>query len=242
MQRAGVIGGALQDLFRRRCGAHVGRHVAALRRGAEDRERVQRRDLEVVGIVCVERGERFAIAARALGARALAEEVLHAGEQGALALGAALRRAFRGARCQAGEHCARGFAILLLPDRVTKGQRLAPVGQREVGRDRLRGAKRLGRVLVLETVQEEHAAHEGLLSLARARVRKLDLPEAFDARGSDLADLRSSFAGGEEEEGEREGSVGRGHALMVAGKAAGCQVRAREQLGARATQTDRMPG
>jgi len=57
---------------------------------------------------------------------------------------------------------------------VVVGQRLAPVGEREVGLDLLRGVKLLPRLFVAEAVENRDAADEVLLRLLARGGREVD--------------------------------------------------------------------
>ena len=84
----------------------------------------------------------------------------------------------------------RRVAILLAPQRMVVGHRLAPVGHGEVRIDRLHLDERLARILVLEAVQQQHRADEGLLGLGSTRVGEVDASQLLAGReqGSDTDD------------------------------------------------------
>lgn len=77
------------------------------------------------------------------------------------------------------------------------GQRLAPIGQGEVGIPCLRLLELVAGIVVLEAVQEQHAALEGLLGLRRPGVREVEAAEIDDlgARGRDKEERREETKG-----------------------------------------------
>ena len=68
---------------------------------------------------------------------------------------------------------------------MAMGQRFAPVRQHEIRIDLLGLPELLGRVLVLEAVEQEYSLAKGLLSLRRTGVREIDLAEPFDLGGGE---------------------------------------------------------
>src|SRR3989449_6029414 len=83
-----------------------------------------------------------------------------------------------GRRAEALEGCAGGAQVLLVPDRMRVGERLAPIGEGKSGIEALRLAESLRRVPVLEAVQQQHTADELRLSHRGSRRGEIDRPEA----------------------------------------------------------------
>src|SRR6185436_20910086 len=114
-----------------------------------------------------------------------------------------------------GEPAERGegrVAILFPPERVVGSHRFAPVGEGERRIDALRFTERLGGVVVLEGVQEQHAADEGRLRRRRSGIRKADRAELR---------RRGRRAGGGQDERERQegDSRGQAHCRLLPGSA-----------------------
>ena len=85
-------------------------------------------------------------------------------------------------RAQTKQARARGVHVLLVPEGMGVRQRLAPIRQGEPGIDALCLPEGARGVLVLEAVQQKHAADERGLSGGRARRGKINRPEALRLR------------------------------------------------------------
>src|SRR5438105_3513891 len=91
---------------------------------------------------------------------------------GAIAL--RLRRALCPRRSEPLQGGAGGGEVLLIPDRMRVGHRLAPIRHREIGIDLLRLAEALRRCGVFEVVQQRQTAEKCRLRSCGARVSERD--------------------------------------------------------------------
>jgi hypothetical protein len=80
-------------------------------------------------------------------------------------------------RRQLGQNRARLVDALVVPERLVVGDRLTPVGHGKGRIGALRLPERLDRIVVLEAVEEQHAAQEGWLGLRGARGRERNAAE-----------------------------------------------------------------
>ena len=197
-----------------RGGAEVRRNVANALAQAEQRDAIQHLGLAVrrEGRDQALHGLRVCRVPRGLRAVAVEHfdgvEVLLLAERGRLGP----PRLRRGAKPL--EHGPGGGAVLFVPDRVRVRERLAPVGQGESRVDPLRLAERLGRVPILEAVQQQDATDERCLRRGGARRREVDRPEMRrlgrhprgrgDARQRHQTQQRTSHAHESTTQGRRE--------------------------------------
>jgi hypothetical protein len=161
VRRAWVVRILRVDLFDERGGPHVDGKVASAVAGAEQRQRVERRDLIVGRILVVHALHR-------LGVGEIAREFLAGTVQAVERRHPVLflrRRRFGdsalGRGRQPGQRRLRQIGCGLLPHRVVVGHRLAPVRHREIGVRLLGLLERLLRFVVLEAVHQQDALDEG---------------------------------------------------------------------------------
>ena len=172
-----------EDLLRDRRRLHRIPGVAlAGARGAQQRERVEARNLVVVRIRRVHplHGCRVRFVPRELVARA--EQDVHRFDELALLPGRRFRGALGGRPCQPPEHTARGSQVLCRPERMVVAHRLAPVREREGGIGFLRLAEGVGRQIELEVVQRLGPREERRLRGGFRRRRKVDRAELSGGR------------------------------------------------------------
>ena len=119
--------------------AHVRREIASLVRGAEDRQRVERRGVDVIRIARVQRGHRVGVEKIARVLLAFAVQHIERTQVIALPFRPRLRQPFRRRGAEALQHRARRRGVLLEPDRMRVRHGLAPVrhGERRIGLLRL---------------------------------------------------------------------------------------------------------
>ena len=141
-------------------GLPLGRREVADVGGEHRGERGERRRIQVVRIREGHDPHRVREPAHPHGQRAVDEQRLDRLSECALPRRAGLRqpRVARGA--QPSERAACGVGVVLAPQQMAVGQRLAPErhGERRIGR--LRRPERLGRLVVLEAVEQGEAALE----------------------------------------------------------------------------------
>jgi hypothetical protein len=167
---------------------------------AEQRQRVERRDLVVVGPTLVHPGHglRVRLVALELVAGAV-EQAVRRRQERLLDWQRRFRGTRFGRRCEFLEHCARRLEILLRPERVVVAHRLAPIGEREISVDSSCLAERDRGFIELEAVQCFDAFDELGLSSRIARRRKRDgaelLPggDQHHARGGSYGDRTSKL-------------------------------------------------
>ncbi len=138
---AGVVGVAIEELLGDRSRPHVGGDDANALAQSQQRERIKRLCLRIVGVVCREFCHGECIGGVALGLGAIQIEVLHGVEVRLLALRGRLGLAGltrRGEPCQRRE---RRFSIALVPDRMVVCHRFAPIGHGEAAIELLRLAE-----------------------------------------------------------------------------------------------------
>ena len=157
--------------------AHVGDDVAAAVAGTEQRQRVEGLHLEVVRVLVVHPAHLGRVAGVARQLVPLAEERVNRPQPVPLLVAGRLREPLFARGPQPAQRLAGALGRRLRPQRVVVGHRLAPIRHREVWRRLLGLDERILRVLVLEGVEEEHAANERLLGGAGLRGRKLNSPE-----------------------------------------------------------------
>ena len=174
-----MLGVSLQDGERDLAGLERHRQVALARRDRrQQRQRVERRRLVVFGKLRVELRHAIGVGAvarrlwrrRRTAARRRRDSPFRA--RSAPSPGAP-----RGSRARRAERGARLVEILVQPERLVVAERFAPVGHREAGIGLLRLAERRDRVVVLEAVKQQHAAHERRLRRGGAGGREGDAAE-----------------------------------------------------------------
>ncbi len=191
VQHAGMLRMRRQNFFEQRRRAHVGGEIAALMGSAEEGESVEGGSVDVVGIAFVHDAHRIRVLEIALVFRAVAVKNFDRAKVVALALRLRFCQTI-GRRCaEFLQHRASGIGVLLKPDRMRVRHRLAPIGHRERGLDRLRFPECLRRRFVLEVVEQRQTAQKRRLRLGRARVCE-----------GDLAGVVLGIRVGGEEEGE----------------------------------------
>ena len=140
----------------------------ATRAQAQEGERVQARPLEVGRVLLLYLRHRRLVGPSALLELALPVQGLHGPEIGPLPR--ISPSATASPVPQPRQRCARSRGVVLAPDGVIVGERLAPIGHREAGVDSLRLPKRLGRICVLEAVEQGQSSEERCLGPAGARI------------------------------------------------------------------------
>ena len=177
VRRARVVRVVPEYLFSDGGGPQVRRHVPHPLTQAEQGERVEDLGFAVRGEARDQplQGER--VRRVSLRFRAVAVEDFDGFEIRLLPGRRRLGAPGGGRRAEALEGCAGGAQVLLVPDRMRVGERLAPIGEGESGIEALRLAESLRRVPVLEAVQQQHTADELRLSRRGSRRGKLDRPE-----------------------------------------------------------------
>jgi hypothetical protein len=179
VQHPRVLGIAVEEHLQHARGLHevpvaVGAGLAAGERRADQGEGVEARGLQVVRPALVERAHGLGVGALPCGLLALAIEDLHRGQPSLLAVGGCLG----GARLRGGPEALQrglgGVAVLLRPDGMVVGHRLAPVREGKAGIGLLRVAESVGRFVVPETVERGHTTQEVRLGLGLAGGRKVD--------------------------------------------------------------------
>ena len=141
----------------------------AARHVAEERQRIQRRDIRIVGQHPKQVGHRGGVARVTRRAIAVSEQLFNGAEQAALARRAGCRGARRWTRPETGQRGAGGVDVLAAPQRLMIGERFPPVGEYRLWIERFRRAKRLVRVLVLELMQGGDAVRDARLRIGALR-------------------------------------------------------------------------
>jgi hypothetical protein len=178
VRRAGMLRVALQDGGGDPAGLERDRLVpAAVGDCREQRQRVERRGLVVARVLARELGHASRVGPIARGFVPIAEQRLDRSEVGLLARRRRLRLPRRGGGRQTIQRRTRLVDALVVPERLIVAERLAPVRQRKAWIDALRLAERRNRIVVLEAVEEQHAADERRLRGGRAGVGKGDASE-----------------------------------------------------------------
>ena len=138
----------------------VGRADQTARHRAEQGERVQRGDIGIVGLPRVQLAHGVRVVAAARLGVAVAEQAFDRAEPRLLLRASGLRTA-RGRRgAEPGQRQPRGFEVLVAPQRLVVGHRLAPVRHDEAGIELTSLSKSLVRVLVLELMERSESAPE----------------------------------------------------------------------------------
>ncbi len=163
-----------EDFLGDRGGLHVGRNVALALAGPQNREGVEGRRVLILGKPLVEAAHRLRVVPVVGRLVPLAVKNLDGGQVHPLPLGRRLRQARFRRRGEPFQGLASRAGVLLHPERMVEGHRLAPVSHGEAGLRLLRGAEFLGRVVELEAVEQQSAAQEVALRLRGARRRKVD--------------------------------------------------------------------
>ena len=176
---AGVHRVGLEDGLRDGGGLHVDREVAAVVRGAEERERVEGGGVVVAGVLLREAAHGVPVEEVAVLFGAVAVEDLDGLEPVAFALGRDPCEAFGGGGGVLGQDGQRRVAVLLHPDRVVVGLGLAPIRHCEARVDLTRPPEPGRRVLVLEVVEQQETSLEVRLRFGRSRGRKGDRSEVL---------------------------------------------------------------
>ena len=141
------------------------------RHRAEERERVERRDIRIAAVLFVHASHRIGVAAMTGFRIAVAEENVGGGNQRAFGRSGGLRGARSGRLTETREHAASCGDVLFAPKGLVIRHRLAPVGHREGGIDGLGLPERLVRILVLEQVERDEAAFVRESCVGRLRDR-----------------------------------------------------------------------
>ena len=165
----------------------------ASRPDGQQRQGMQRGGVEVVRIALLHPRHRRLVCLVACRPGALAVQRFDRGEVSALARCLAAGDSGLGGTRQAQKRGSGGGGIVLAPERMIVGQRLAPVRHGERRVQPLRLPKGVGRVIVLEAVQEREPAEECRLRLGGAGCGEGDAAQARRLRL------------GRERRGEREG-------------------------------------
>ena len=177
MGGAGMLRVLREDLLLDGRGLHVGLHVALVLAGAEERETVERGGVEVIRVFLVQAPHRIGVGAVAIRLLALRVELLDGFEIHLLAVGRRPGEPLGLRRREALQRLHRGFTVALHPERVIVRHRLAPVRHGEAGVRLLRRPKLVGRIRVLEAVQEKQALQEVRHRGGRPRCGKVGMPE-----------------------------------------------------------------
>ena len=188
VQRPGVVGAKGEDRAkdRRRFSLHgaanermlvlivarIAKESRTARRGAHERQCEECPCLEVGRIRASQLAHRLAIGTIARCALARSVQRLDGPQVALLALGRRQSQPRLRCRRKPCERRARGVGILVEPQRLVAGHRLAPVRHGKAAVVALSLAKRLDGVLVLEVVERLHAAQECGLRGSRAGVGK----------------------------------------------------------------------
>ena len=185
-------------------------HVAVQPVDAQQRQRVEGRDLGIVGIGIVQVAHRLHVLEAALGVVAVPPEDLDRAHEPLLPLGRRLGDALLGCRRQALQRLPRLGRVHVGDQRMVVGERFAPVGQREVGIDRLGRVELLARLLPAEAVQDRDAAQEMVLRLAGRRGGEGDDADFVELR------LRCGRSGqGSQDKGSGGGRTANGRARSL---------------------------
>ena len=215
VRRARVLGVAQVHRLRDARGLEEVGQVALAMREPEQRQGMEQPGFVVAGKASRQVGHRLEVARIARTLLALAVEHFGGGQPGLLAFGRCAGGASGGVRRQLRERRAPGGDVLLVPDRVRVGHRLAPVGEREAGIARLCVQEGFLRRRILEQVQQQHAAHEGGLRGGIPRGgREVEPPQRLDAlaRFGCRMRLRAVGLGRRHGKAKRYGEEGRGEA------------------------------
>ncbi len=178
-----VVGGAwmlralCEDLLGHRGGAHVDCVIAIVLARSQQRHRIQRRCLQIVGIPLVHAPHGFGVCLVALDLAAFAIQVLNGPQIILLSLGRCFGHPLRCGGRQARQGLARLLRVLLYPHRMRVGEGLAPVGHGESRVDPAGSLKFFPRVVVLEAVQKQHALDEMALRVGGPRRWEIDVAE-----------------------------------------------------------------
>ena len=183
MSSAGVVGITVQHAERNRSGPHFQPQavVSQRPRAAQHGKRVEGRDLIIRGVLFIQSGHGLHVGHPAILPTALPPESFDRFKQALFPRGGSLGQAFFRRGSKPRERFPRRLGVDLGLQRVVVGEGFGPVGQCEVGIDRLGGPELLDRLLPAETVQDRHAAQEVLLRLPRCRCGEVD--------GADILEL-----------------------------------------------------
>jgi hypothetical protein len=158
--------------LRNRRAQHVGRDVANAGLHAEQGQRVKKLDFVVLGIGRSQLLHGAHVGPVALFLAAGPVQQLQRGDEALFAGDGSSGAARLGRGAQLAQCRSAGLKVLLVPDRVVPGHRLAPVGHGEIRIERLRLEKTLTGIRIFEEMQQQHALDKSLLGLFRFRARR----------------------------------------------------------------------
>lgn len=180
MHRAGMLRVVLGHPLRQGDGL-AGYSIVVSRVGEfgfqQDRMRGESQRFRIVRITGCVPSHGGGVRPQPLGEGTLGVERFDRGSEGAFARVTGFGQPRFPARSQPCEGRSRRRDILLPPQDVARGQGLAPIGKREPRIGALGLSERLGRPVVLETVEERDSGEECGLSGCRPGIGKDDFPE-----------------------------------------------------------------
>jgi hypothetical protein len=130
----------------------------AARHRAEQRERVEGRDVRIVRFTSVQLTHRLSVGAPPRLGRALAEQSIGGSEQRLIPWPGGLRHSCGRCRRETRQRRAPSLDIFMAPQRLVPGHRLAPIGHCQGGIDLSSLDEGLVRIFVLEQVERGDAA------------------------------------------------------------------------------------
>ncbi len=217
--RSRVVGIGVEDGLSDGGRARVGREVALAVGAPQDRQRVEGARLHVRGMGGRQPGHRAHVRRVPLRLGSLAVQDVERREVRRLPLGGRPRPPCRRRGRVAGQRGQRRLLVLLPPERVVVGHRLAPVRHGEVRVLLLSRPKGERRILELEGMEEEDALDEVGLRRPAAGVGEVDRAQAavLCARGRHRGEERRGEDRGERDERRDSGEADHVVLLLVSG-------------------------